>query len=390
MTIRIVYAKAWSGIFNRAGALESYIYKLAYIFNKSEHKVYINQHLLCNIQQEKARNTSSPISSSLKKRIPQCIKRLLRDIYQINKYGRLYKAINKSEKADIIIEFSAYGSGIGYKLKKKTKAKYILIQDAPVLEEYGYFNKGVNLLHYLIQHRESKSLKKADAIVVYSEAVATYLNKQYKLNKEFYIHQNIDFSRFDYLSCKKDTNCICIGFIGSFLPWHNTLNLLRAFNKLKEEKYNIELLLIGKGEQYSFIKEKVELSEYKKDIKLTGFLDGEELLEAKKQIHIGVMPGSNWYGAPNKLFEYGAAGMAAVAPATPTITSLFTDKKNCLLFKDEKTLYCCLKELLDNSMLREQLASSLQENIKRNYAEEITAHFYEKLIKRIPKYKKQD
>jgi glycosyltransferase involved in cell wall biosynthesis len=158
--------------------------------------------------------------------------------------------------------------------------------------------------------------------------------------------------------------------------------LIKAYDKLRVDGINAKLFLIGNGMEYVAIKEQVLLSKYVDDIQMTGFLDGNELYEYKKKIHIGVMPGSNWYGAPNKIFEYGAAQMAVVAPATPTISDLFVDKDHLLLFDEsnENGLYNSLKALCLDADLRVRLAKKLQHKIATNYSEQITFDFYNNIF----------
>ena len=103
----------------------------------------------------------------------------------------------------------------------------------------------------------------------------------------------------------------------------------------------------------------------------------------KKQIDIGVMPSSNWYGAPNKIFEYGAAKIAVVAPSTPTIVDLFENNKDLILFENESfdSLYNSLLKLVENQELLNTLAENLQNKIKSKYSKENTFNFYDNLIK---------
>ena len=175
-----------------------------------------------------------------------------------------------------------------------------------------------------------------------------------------------------------------IGFIGSFLKWHRVDLLLNVFTKLKSEGYDLHLYLLGMGEKYSEIREEVALNKYKNNITMPGFSDGAELLNFKKKMHIGVMPGSNWYGAPNKIFEYGASRMAVVAPDTPTIQDLFTDKSDVLLFENgsEDGLYTALKQLCENQQQIPLLAENLYQKIRTNYSKNHTFAFYNQLIKK--------
>jgi len=213
--------------------------------------------------------------------------------------------------------------------------------------------------------------------------VKKYVWEKIGMHTTIQLHQNIDFTRFDFIHEKRLEQTINIGFIGSFLKWHRVDLLLKTFSRLKDEHYNIKLYLLGMGEEYASIKEKWSASKYKEDIFLPGFVDGEELLKLKKRIHVGVMPGSNWYGAPNKIFEYGAAHMAVIAPNTPTINDLFIDKKEVCLFENnsENGLYEGLKKLCDNVELISVLAENLHQKICINYSKTNTFEFYNRLIK---------
>ena len=115
-----------------------------------------------------------------------------------------------------------------------------------------------------------------------------------------------------------------------------------------------------------------------------GFVDGDRLNHYKQQIDIGVMPSSNWYGIPTKVFEYGACGTAALAPDTPTIADIFEHEENVLLFGNNNFigLYEALERLLKDETLREQLGKSLQQKITIEYSLEKATDFYRQLIEK--------
>lgn len=56
-------------------------------------------------------------------------------------------------------------------------------------------------------------------------------------------------------------------------PIKNHLGLIEAFKKLKSEKKNTKLILVGDGELEESIKEKIHILDLDKDIILTGFID---------------------------------------------------------------------------------------------------------------------
>lgn len=381
--IRIIYSKNPDEIFNRKAALGSYIYVLGGLLQEHGYSVSINEHAYTAIKQHTSSGTNAAGNQSLIKRmIPSFVKRIVKDIFLFRRLDSLTKKLIGFQD-DLILEFYSYGSTVGYELAVKNNVPLIVIYDAPVIDEYKFFNGVTPFLMKKVNRKEKKTLLKATSTVVYSNAVKNYVWKKIGKQTPIRLHQNIDFTRFDFIDQPHSGSPINIGFIGSFLKWHRVDLLLKVFTRLKSEHYNIKLYLLGMGEEFTTIKEACANNTYKNDIVLPGFVDGEELLGFKKNIHIGVMPGSNWYGAPNKIFEYGAAHMAVIAPDTPTITDLFVNKKEVYLFENnsENALYQGLKELVSNAEFTTLLAENLYQKIRANYSKTNTFDFYNRLIK---------
>lgn len=381
--ILIVYAKGRTEIFNRQSALGSYIHCLATILSGNGYEVTINEALF---SAEPVKNGNIQLSGGGRfpsKFFPSFLKEAVKDFLLFRQVKRLYEIIDNGKSYDRVLEFYTYGSDIGYKISKKLNIPLVLIYDNPILEEHSFFHRNQLFFKRKIERRESKAILAGRSIVVYSNAVKEYLNKKYNKKLPAFIHQNVDYTRFDFIEMKSSEPTINIGFIGSFLRWHRVDLLLVAFNRLKKEGKNIRLFLLGNGLEFNSIFRQVADSDFREDIVMSGFVDGETLLDFKKRIHIGVMPGSNWYGAPNKIFEYGAAKMAVVAPDTPTIKDLFIDSKEVLLFKqdDEDDLYQKLKNYLNDALILERHSIALQEKIRNNYSKNITFVFYNELLK---------
>lgn len=381
--ILIVYAKSTAEIFNRQSALGSYIHCLAGILVKNGHGVRINDVEFNEIPQQQSASVVTTKQSFLKKMLPAFIKEYVKDKRLFSWMNVLYDKIDNGKSFDKVLEFYTYGSDIGYRLSKKHNKPLVLIYDNPVLEEHSFFHPGQVFFKKDAKRAEEMSLLQAQSIVVYSTAVKLFLKEKIRQTLNCFIHQNVDYTRFEYVENKTIVDTINIGFIGSFLKWHRVDLLVNVFTKLRAEGRNIKLFLLGNGMDYETIKQKVGESKYAADIEMPGFMDGKQLFEYKKKLHIGVMPGSNWYGAPNKIFEYGAAKMAVVAPDTPTIKSLFNHDEELLLFKqdNENDLLDKLLIYINNVELLNKHALALQQKIKKKYSESITFEFYDQLLK---------
>jgi glycosyltransferase involved in cell wall biosynthesis len=73
-----------------------------------------------------------------------------------------------------------------------------------------------------------------------------------------------------------------------------------------------------------------------------------------------VMPATNDYGNPMKVYEYMAIGKAVIAPNQPTITEIATHGEDSFLFEPENiaSLSAALHTLVCDAALREKLGRS--------------------------------
>jgi glycosyltransferase involved in cell wall biosynthesis len=382
--LQLIYAKGHQEILNRQSALGSYIHCLCGILEKSGWTVYINAISYQEIAQMPTRvSVVTPSRFGIGKFVPEFLKDILRDRKLRERNSSvLGECLQIKEKPDLILEFYTYGSSLAKQLAFHFRVPYSLVYDAPVLEEYEFFHGRKWFGRNKIDRAQKNTVASASAIVVYSESMKKYVTQLGAKPDRVRIHQNVDYTRFEFGSPRVYSSQMCIGFVGSFLKWHRVDLLLEAFSKLRVEGFLCTLKLVGGGMEFEEVKNKVNTHPFAENIELSGYLDGKALADAKASMHIGVMPGSNWYGAPNKIFEYGAAGMAVVAPDTPTIRDLFGRTHEVILFKqdDLNELVKALRVLLKDEKSYQNHCEVLQQRIRSDYSEEKTRQFYASLF----------
>ena len=268
---------------------------------------------------------------------------------------------------------------MGNNISTHQNCRLHLIYDGPIFEEYYFFNGYHSFFKRKSENRLKASFNRASNIVVYSDPMKKHCIENIDPdNSKYKIHQNIDFSRFKFITKEKPTDCLNICFIGSFLKWHNVDFLINAFDEISKNKSGLplKLFLIGDGMEKKRMETLVEELE-NPDIIFTGYLDGDELTRLQEKMHIGIMPGSNWYGAPNKIFEYGAMGMACIAPSTPTIEYIFKDSEVSFFeLNNFASFKLKLNQLVTNQNLILELSKRLNQFTKENYSSEKTKIFY--------------
>lgn len=163
-----------------------------------------------------------------------------------------------------------------------------------------------------------------------------------------------------------------IGFIGVFVPWHGLDFLLQVFEELVARAPSHTrpvLLLVGDGPVRGAVEKLVEAKGFQERVHLTGIVPHAEIKHYIRLFDIAVMPDSNPFGSPMKIFEYMALGRAVVAPSYGPITEVISDMENGCLFPPREPGGCCEKflELLADPQLRATLGGRAREDVLRLY-----------------------
>jgi glycosyltransferase involved in cell wall biosynthesis len=388
MKLLLLYTKNRQEVFNKKSAIGSYVNYLGNLLNQNGFEVYLNGEKLSEIKYNEGYNsTSFSKFAQIKKIIPSFIKRYLREKKHLSDLDIFSKELNDSSvKYDFILEYYNMGSDVGLKVSKSQNVPYYIFYDGPILDEYRIFNKTNPFFFKEVIKREKESFRHAKKIVAQSNPMKDYVIKNIVNSPDkIYIHQNVDYTKFDVLNTDKtfNTEILNIGFIGSFLPWHQVELLVNAFMFVLKNGVQANLFLIGDGMEKKNIESYCETlpATIKNKIIFTGFVKEKELYELKTKLDIGVMPGSNWYGAPLKIFEYGAMKMACIAPDTPTIKDLFSNNEVIFFkWKNQDSLNNTLLNLCNNKSKMIKNSKVLNNKILQKYSEKNTVDFYEKLI----------
>lgn len=150
---------------------------------------------------------------------------------------------------------------------------------------------------------------------------------------------------------------VVIVFVGSFQPYHRVDLLLRAAAQLSEDLPPVRLLLVGGGKRLAEPRAlAAELGLDDRTI-FTGRVPYEDVAGYVAAGDIAIMPATNPYGNPMKVYEYMALGKAVVGPRQETITEIITEGEDGLLFEPEDVgaMADVLRQLVADAALRERL-----------------------------------
>lgn len=273
-----------------------------------------------------------------------------------SKQKSLLKQLLEGKTYDEIVEFHTVGSIVGVELKRKWGANLSVIFDSPVAEQFLEMYGTRTIFWRKIKASERITMQNADVVLAYSSACADYLIHKYRIPVPIAILPCVIHK--EEIIERAPSAIFSIGFIGSFLSWHKLELLVKVFAEFIKEYPDSKLYLVGYGVEWKKIKNLVDDLDLIDHVDLPGFVSEEELQEYKRMFTIGIMPGSNWYGSPLKLFEYAFAQIPFIAPSTPTVRSIFEKDVDCLFIDEQNEASSLMQKLTfayNNPQVMDQL-----------------------------------
>lgn len=125
---------------------------------------------------------------------------------------------------------------------------------------------------------------------------------------------------------------VVCGYVGAFVYWHGIDWFVKEIAPKLAAEPQLTLLLVGDGVVFGEIKEVVEQHNLQSQIILTGRVPHEQVKDYIAAMDYGILPDSNAYGSPMKLFEMMAMGVALVSPSFEPIAEVVEDNRTGWLF----------------------------------------------------------
>ncbi len=311
----------------------------------------------------------------IKNRIPPSIALKLRDagrVLQSRRYvHRLLELIDR-HNPDCILETHVPFNLAGALASKEAGLPLFIDDVAPVWEEEQQYGVG---LKKLSERTYQQVTGQASLLVAVNGTLRRYLLEQGLPEKKILVVENgiddqffnplVDGRRYRIKFGFRDDEVVIV-FVGSFQPYHRVDYLLKAFATIVTE-HPAKLLLVGDGNHRG------EAESLAKDLGLadkaifTGRIPYNEVSFYAAAGDIAVMPATNEYGNPMKVYEYMALGKAVVAPNQETITEIAEHGKNAYLFEPENTqaLSMALQTLIEDPRLRDTLGRRAGELVSK-------------------------
>jgi glycosyltransferase involved in cell wall biosynthesis len=162
-----------------------------------------------------------------------------------------------------------------------------------------------------------------------------------------------------------------LAFAGWFVEWHRLDFLIEAL--AAPQFAEVLLVLIGEGPLRPALEEQARSLGVR--VQFPGPIPHAAIPAALRQMDACVVPHSNEYRSPIKLFEFMAQERAVLAPRTEPVESVVRDGEEALLFTslDVQSLRESIQKLLDSKELRERLGRNARSLVAEKHTWEQNA-----------------
>lgn len=320
----------------------------------------------------KKKSTINIVLSHTVRIIPQFLFEILEVLYNVRAY-RSIKAIIRKHKVDFIYERHSFFSFAATLLANKYAIPIII----EVNEVAGEKRVRKQCFTGLAKKVERYVFENAHSVMVVSDFLKSRIGEYHiDTSKILVIPNGIDPVKFQTNGGREDlrkryginNETTAIGFIGWFAHWHNIELLIDTFKELAKTN-DVRLFLIGDGTLKNKFRGMVNNYGIQDKVIFSGPIPHSLIPDFIDMLDICVIPDSNEYRSPIKMFEYMAMGKAVVAPRLTPIEGIIRDGENGVLFnpKDKDDFERVLRSLIDNVATRERIGELARNTVLENY-----------------------
>ncbi|MGB3465924.1 MAG: glycosyltransferase family 4 protein [Cyclobacteriaceae bacterium] len=162
---------------------------------------------------------------------------------------------------------------------------------------------------------------------------------------------------------------------GRLVPKKGVPDLVRVFADLSRSYLNIELIIVGGGEEEEKVRRLIEDEGLNASVRLTGPVPHEKLIGYLKSSDIFILnsretEGGETEGLPNSIMEAMACKVAVVSTRHSGIPELLTHRKDGFLVDPQNNgeLKAALTELINIESLRKQIAIEGYDTVSKRFS----------------------
>lgn len=279
----------------------------------------------------------SLVKKAVKLLIPRLIWETLKDLQLIridraNKH-HLNRLVEKLSP-DVIYERSHYGMISGVQVAINHEIQHILEVNSPNVEERKKLS-GNSLLTSRAWRKDCWAFSHTDHVLTVSTHLAelleiTNIAKKWSVTPNAirlgqHTESTLHASR---KSLQIDDAAVLLGFVGSIFPWHGVDLIIHTVAHLQQRGRRVQAMIVGDGAILEELKSLTKDYQLENIIHFVGSVPQHDTYSYTQICDILIMPKSNTYGSPVKIFEYGLAGKPCIVPNTFPVVEVFENERD--------------------------------------------------------------
>lgn len=325
-------------------------------------------HQIVRLEAAEERGTQIAVSAYrgiFKKYFPKYPALVMRDLgrmFHSRQYAQRLARMIEVNKPDFILETYLAFNMAGKIASEITNVPLVVDDLAPVWEEEQLYGVG---LKKTLRRVYREVTEEAKLLIAVNKTIKQYLLQEGVSEGKISIVENgIDDKLFNpRVDGRNQRIKFGIGseetvvvFVGSFQPYHRVDLLLQAFSAVETDR-SIRLLLVGEGVSAKEAKSLASDLGLGSRAIFTGRVPYDEVPAYMAAGDIAVMPATNEYGNPMKIYEYMALGKPVIAPNQNTILEIAEHNKTAYLVERENinALKAALQTLIEDAAFRRRL-----------------------------------
>ena len=326
------------------------------------------------------------------------LKAITKVLYAIRRMHFVLKNCKNESYNMIFVREGIFDAFLAWYVKKRYKIPFTFERVDPIgqgWEFYKFYHPRLKYFWYFILRINAYLtlliLHKADLVLPTTKwMLEDFAEKGIEKSKMMPFPNGIDINRFSNAyggeirnRCGLEDSKVVI-YIGTLDKIRRLEVLIHAFSKVRENKKNVKLLMIGDGTDKSNLERLASDLGIKDDLIFTGHVHFDEIPNYIASADIGVspVPPLDFYklSSPIKMFEYMAVGKPVVAnDEIPEQEEVMRESEGGILVKFEAESFAeGTIELLDNPKKASEMGRRGRKWVVRNRSYEVLARRLEK------------
>ncbi len=173
------------------------------------------------------------------------------------------------------------------------------------------------------------------------------------------------------------------GYVGKLRYAKGVDNIIKAFSVIAAENHKVELLLIGREQNYAYSLIDNLRGDIKERIKVIRQIPRNELVNYYQTFNCFILA-SRYESSPNTLLEAMSCGVPAIASNVGCVNEILGNSPN-IIFNSENTeeLIKAMKIMLKKPHVRQKASLYNRQKVEKNYSRKIIAQRYVSLYKKL-------